>query len=441
MPFDTLNLSKPLLAALADLGMVEPTPIQQKAFPIIMSGRDVIGIAQTGTGKTYAYMLPLLRMLTYSEQREPRVLIMVPTRELVLQMVTEVKKLTAHMSTRVVGVYGGTNINTQKQALAGGLDILVATPGRLLDLALTHTLSFKAVRHVVIDEMDELLGLGFRPQLKRVFDLLPAKRQHLLFSATMTEDVDDIVQEYFRDPEIIEVTRAGTPLAQIRQSGYLVPNFNTKVNLLTHLLQTQEAMEKVLIFCPSKRLADVVYERLERVFPGQFSVIHGNKSQNFRMNAVTAFEKNRLRGLISTDLMARGVDLSEVTHVINLDVPDEPETYIHRIGRTGRADADGEAIVFVSDMEAAYREAIEALMEQPIPMHELPEDVEISDQLIPDELPAEAGKNIQRFVAPLATKGAFHEKTDKNKKFNKGNKTLWMREKKYSKPIKKKGKR
>jgi ATP-dependent RNA helicase RhlE len=440
MTFEALNLNKALLQALAELQMTEPTPIQAKSFPIIMSGRDVIGIAQTGTGKTFAYLLPLLRQLNYSEQRDPRILILVPTRELVIQLVGEIKKLTPYMHARIAGVYGGTNMNTQKIEVAKGLDILVATPGRLLDLALTNNLSIKSVRHLVIDEMDEMLSLGFRPQLKRVFDLLPQRRQNLLFSATITEDVDALMEDYFRDPVFIEVIRSGTPLARIKQSGYAVPNFNTKVNLLVHMMKSEDVYQKVMIFCPSKRLADLVHTRLDRIFPEQFNVIHGNKSQNFRLNAVAAFEKGRIRGLIATDLMARGVDVTDVTHVINIDVPQDAETYIHRIGRTGRADADGEAIIMVAESEVEQMIAIETLMQKEVELEDLPEEIEVSDQLIPEELPQPTGKNLQRFVAPTVTKGAYHEKLGRNKKVNQGNKAKYLRDKKYSKPIKKKRK-
>jgi ATP-dependent RNA helicase RhlE len=441
MNFEELNLHAPLLNALADLGLTEPTPIQTKAFSVIMAGRDVVGIAQTGTGKTFAYLLPLLRRMTYSEQRDPRVLILVPTRELVVQMVKEIEKLTKYMTVRVAGVYGGTNINTQKQVVAAGLDVLVATPGRLLDLALTNNLSLKSVRHLVIDEVDEMLGLGFRPQLTMIFDVLPKRRQNLLFSATMTEEVDGLLEVFFNDPVFVEVMRAGTPLAKIRQQAYAAPNFYTKINLLIHLLESDDSMEKVLVFCPNKRLADLLYDRLERRFEGQFNVIHGNKSQNFRLNAVVAFERNLLRGLIATDLMARGVDVTDVTHVINMDTPDEAETYVHRIGRTGRADREGMALLFFTEAEQAAKTDIETLMQISIPALPLPAEVTVANELVLEEMDQPTGKNIERYVAPKRPTGAFHEKLAKNKKVNKGNKAKHLRDMKYTKPIKKKQKR
>lgn len=437
MTFADLNLNTPLLNALEDLGLQEPTVIQQKAFSVIMSGRDVVGIAQTGTGKTYAYLLPILRQYTFSKQKEPRILILVPTRELVVQMVEEVKKLSKYLSIRVEGVYGGTNINTQKQLVSEGLDLLVATPGRLLDLTLTGYLNLKFVKHLVIDEMDEMLSLGFRAQLMRVFDLLPKKRQNLLFSATMSEDVDDMINEHFRGPVLVEAVRAGTPLERIEQTCYQAPNFYSKINLLAHLLEQDESMQKVLIFGPSRRLADLIHNQLEEKFPDQFEIVHANKSQNFRLNAVAAFEKGMRRGLICTDVLARGLDVTDVTHVINVDTPEDPETYIHRIGRTGRADKDGKAVLFTTEAEQPQKEAIETLMGRSIPEIGWPEEVEVSLKLIESErfhVP-----EVKLKLRPKPT-GAFHDKLAKNKKVNKGNKTKHLRDLKYKKP-KSKGKK
>lgn len=435
MTFVDLNLNTPLLAALSDLGYTAPTPIQQKVFSVAMSGRDVVGIAQTGTGKTFAYLLPILRQLTFSKQKEPRVLILVPTRELVVQLVGEVRKLTAYMNTRVEGVYGGTNINTQKELVGNGLDILVATPGRLMDLALGRYVNLKYIRHFVIDEVDEMLSLGFRVQLTTILDLLPSRRQNLMFSATMTEEVDELINVFFNAPATIEATRSGTPLDRILQGAYQVPNFYTKLNLLEHLLATDDSMQKVLIFSPSKRTADLIQRHLDNQFPDQFETIHSNKSQNFRMNAVVKFEKGLCRGLIATDLLARGLDVTDVTHVINVDTPAEPETYIHRIGRTGRADRDGSSLLFVAESERPAQEAIEALMARPIPLLPFPEGVEISGHLLDEErYTPGSGKNYLP-PQPAVRTGAFHEKKKKNKKVNLGNKTKHLREMKYKKPI------
>ncbi|MBL7798821.1 MAG: DEAD/DEAH box helicase [Saprospiraceae bacterium] len=436
--FDTLNLSTPLLNALRDLRLTQPTPIQEKAFPVVMSGRDVVGIAQTGTGKTYAYLLPILRQLAFSKQKDPRVLILVPTRELAIQVAGEIQKLTTYMSVRTLAVYGGVNINTQKLAVQAGVDILVGTPGRVLDMALSRFLLLSSVRQLVIDEVDEMLNLGFRVQLTGLLDRLPARRQNLLFSATMTDEVDDLIETFFNGPVPVEVTRAGTPLEKIRQSAYRVSNFHTKLNLLEHLLATDDSIAKTLIFCPSKRLADMVQERLEDRFPGRFSVIHSNKSQNFRINAVKKFDAGELRGLITTDLLARGLDVTDVTHVLNLNTPDTPEAYIHRIGRTGRADSEGAAITFVTEAEREYQSAIEALMGKEIPMLPLPEGLHISLDLIPEELPSSPMVNYLPKHTLKHSQGAFHEKKAKNKKVNLGNRRINAKKQKYKKPIKKK---
>ena len=237
MTFKDLNLTTPLRNAIDDLGFENPTPIQQKSFNIISSGRDVVGIAQTGTGKTFAYGLPILKSLSFSKQDNPRVLVLVPTRELVVQVVEEFEKIAKYTNVRIQGVYGGTNINTQKQMLAQGLDILVATPGRLYDLAVSRALQLKSIQKLVIDEVDVMLDLGFRFQITNIFDLIPERRQNIMFSATMTKDVDALITDFFINPERVSVALSGTPLNNITQTRYNVPNFYTKVNVLNSLLK------------------------------------------------------------------------------------------------------------------------------------------------------------------------------------------------------------
>lgn len=387
MTFNDLNLNKPLLKALADLEFEYPTPIQEKAFPKIMSGCDLVGIAQTGTGKTLAYLLPILRQMTYSDQRDPRVLILVPTRELVLQVAGEISKLAAHSTIRVGAVYGGTNINTQKKLIYEGLDIIVATPGRLLDLNLTGIMRFKNIQKVVIDEVDEMLNLGFRVQIMNILERLPERRQNLMFSATLTPEVQAIIAAYFQNPLTIEIAVHGTPIEKIVQQAYLVPNFQTKVNLLESLLKNNPELSKVLVFVATKKMADRLFEQIDSRFPEKAGVMHSNKSQNFRIRTLQQFTGDEIRMLIATDIIARGLDITDVTHVINFDIPDLPADYIHRIGRTGRADKDGIAISFVSDMEKEYFEAIEALMHRSIDVLLLPEDVQVSDVYLEEERP------------------------------------------------------
>ena len=421
MAFEKLNLSKPLSNALNDLGYIHATPIQEKAFPIIMSGKDVIGIAQTGTGKTFAYLLPILRQLKYSNQKHPRVLIIVPTRELVLQIVKEIEKLSTYTSIRFLAVYGGTNIKTQKQLVYNGVDIIVATPGRLVDLALTGLLRLKDIRQLVIDEVDQMLSLGFRQQLLSFMETLPLKRQNLMFSATMNEEIESVIAKYFYQPEKIEITPHGTPLEKIIQVCYHVPNFNTKVNLLEYLLNTDSNLSKVLVFVGTKKLADNLFDQLKTKFPDDVVVLHSNLSQTARINSLKQFHEGSKRILVATDIVARGLDISDVTHVINFDTPETPEDYIHRIGRTGRAKKEGTAITFVNEAEQKYQVVIETIMNKAIPYEQLPEKVVISKMLTDDEMPKIADKIQQKKGKDKYVPGpAFHEKKEKNKKVNLG---------------------
>jgi ATP-dependent RNA helicase RhlE len=419
MTFQDLNLNPALFNALNDLGFETPTPIQGRSFPVAMSGTDLVGLAQTGTGKTLAYLLPCLRKWSFTKEKHPTILVIVPTRELVAQIVEEAEKLTAYMNVRILGVFGGANINIQAQNVINGVDLLVATPGRLLDLALSGALKLKAVKRVVIDEVDELLSLGFRPQLVRVLDMLPPKRQNLMFSATMDEEVEQFIQTFFNTPQFVEAAPSGTPLAGIEQRGYTVPNFNSKINFLKLLLSDTAAMQKVLVFIGSKKLADDVAQALEPLFAEQVGVIHGNKSQNFRFQAVENFKTGLHRILIATDVVARGLDVAEVSHVINFDMPEIAQDYLHRIGRTGRADKRGIAITFIHPDDAERQTEIETLMQQAIPMLPLPEDLVLSDVLTEDEKPKIFMKTIEVKIPKREDVGpAFHEKSLKNQKYN-----------------------
>ena len=430
--FNDFNLPKQLENAIADLGFTSPTPIQEKAFPVILSGKDVVGIAQTGTGKTFAYMLPILYEYKFSKQITPRVLILVPTRELVLQLVEMIERFTKYITIRVVGVYGGTNINTQKMAVAQGVDVLVATPGRLYDLAVSRAVRLNDVKKLVIDEVDVMLDLGFRPQLTGIFELLKERRQNIMFSATMTEEIDALIDDYFISPVKISIALSGTPLDNIEQSCYPVTNFYTKVNLLKHLLKDKNEFRKVLVFVSNKKNADRLFEAMEEVYGQETAIIHSNKSQNYRIKSVEQFDEGKNRILVATDVIARGLDLEKISHVINFDTPAFPENYMHRIGRTGRAEEHGKSILFYTGQEEKAKLAIEELMSYQIPVIEFPEEVKISKETIPEERPDESGsygKNIKKVVRGEA----FHEKKDKNKKTNQGGSYL-RKMKKYKKP-------
>lgn len=417
MNFSDLNLNTPLLNALDDQGLTTPTLIQERAFSPIMSGKDLVGIAQTGTGKTLAYLLPCLRHWKFDKKKTPQILIIVPTRELVMQVMQEVEKLTTYMNVDVKGVYGGANIKTQSKSIYEGCDVLVATPGRLYDIIMLGVLKLKGIKRVVIDEIDEMLNQGFRRQLVDILDILPQKRQNLMFSATLTEDVETFINDYFYTPDKIEAAPSGTPLKDIEQSIYELPNYYTKINLLKLLLNKEDEFNKVLVFTATKKLADLLFEEIDGDYPDQIGVIHSNKAQNNRFNTVKKFHSGEYRILIATDLVARGIDISEVSHVINFDIPEVPENYIHRIGRTGRADKKGNAIAFVTEKESGYFANIELMMNQKVDVVNLPEELEISTRLTADEMPQISDKEINVKAPPKREVGpAFHEKLEKNKK-------------------------
>ena len=435
MTFNDLDLSNQLQYAIDDLGFENPTPIQEQAFSVVRSGKDVVGIAQTGTGKTFAYMMPILRDLKFSKQQHPRILVLVPTRELVIQVVDEIEKLANYINVRVLGVYGGTNINTQKQSILQGQDIIVATPGRLYDLGLSNALKLKSIQKLVIDEVDVMLDLGFRFQLMNIFDIIPERRQNILFSATMTEDVNALIYDYFKNPKKISIAVSGTPLDNIEQVSYNIPNFFTKVNLLHHLLRDKQTFHKVLIFVAFKRTADYLFKQLEEVFSSEICVIHSNKTQNYRIRSIKQFDEGKNRILLATDVMARGLDFDNVSHVINFDTPDFPENYMHRIGRTGRAEKAGKTILLSTEKEQPAKSEIEDLMNYQIPIMEIPEEVEISKLLTEDERPKEDNEQSKNRTALEYVPGpAFHEKSEKNSKVNLGGSYRREIAKKYKKP-------
>ncbi|MBD0777929.1 DEAD/DEAH box helicase [Maribacter sp. ANRC-HE7] len=432
--FEDFKIKKQLKKAIADLGFIAPTPIQQKSYSPILGGADFVGIAQTGTGKTIAYLLPILQDLKFSDQPHPRVLILAPTRELVIQIVEQIEKLTPYMSIRVVGVYGGSNnIDRQKRAVAEGQDIVVGTPRRLYDLALSNVLRLKSIKKLVIDEVDVMLDFGYKTQLKNIFGYLPEKRQNILFSATMTTYVDELMTDFLVNPIRKTIAISGTPLENISQETYTVPNFYTKVNLLNHLLKDKEEYSKVLIFVASKVNADRLAEVLD--FESEISVIHSSKEQNHRIKSIDKFEKGTSRILIATDVIARGIDIEKISTVISFDTPFYPENYIHRIGRTGRAGEQGRSILFYNEKEEVLKDAIESLMNYKIPFLELPKEVEVSTELTPEEEIKPIDPQDETDTDPGIKRGAsFHAKSAKNSKER-------AKEKSYERKIKQKYKK
>jgi ATP-dependent RNA helicase RhlE len=434
--FKDFKIKKQLQNALVDLGFEKPTPIQQESYSTILGGFDFVGIAQTGTGKTIAYLLPILQDLKFSDQPNPRVLVLAPTRELVIQIVEQIEKLSSYLSVRVLGVYGGTNnIKAQKNAIAEGQDIIVGTPRRLYDLALTNVLRLKSIKKLVIDEVDIMLDFGYKTQLKNIFEYLPEKRQNILFSATMTTYVDELIDGFLVNPIKKTIAISGTPLENIRQESYAVPNFYTKANLLNYILENKNEYSKVLIFVATKVSANRLFETLK--FGPEISVIHSSKEQNHRTKSIEKFANGTSRILIATDVIARGIDIEKITTVISFDTPFYPENYIHRIGRTGRAKEQGRAILFYSEKEIGLKEEIENLMNYNIPFNEFPKEVEVSSQLTPEEKikPAEPQELPDKMPAS-GVGAAFHEKSAKNSKEKKAKKSYrTLLKERYKKPI------
>ena len=414
MGFQELNISKQILRALENVGFEEPTPIQKEVFPLSRAGKDVIGIAQTGTGKTLAYLIPMLMKLHYAQGLVPRALVVVPTRELVVQVCESVELLTEYMDIRCVGVYGGTNIRTQQDRVFDGIDLLVATPGRFMDIYYNGILRTKLIKTVVVDEADRLMDLGFLPQLKSIFEVLPERHQTLLFSATFSEAVAKLAEDFLVNPVRVEVARQATPVEEVTQERYDVPNIMTKINLLKTLLEDKDNFRKVMVFTETKRNADRIVERLADYWQGELSVIHSNKAQNTRLKALRAFKEGDSRILVASDVAARGIDVQDVTHVINFDIPSMAEEYVHRIGRTARAGKEGVAISFVSASEEERFDEIERLIGQQVPVLELPDGLEISDVLL-DEEKVQTNNIVYQRGVPRGG-GAFHDKKAKNAK-------------------------
>lgn len=437
--FGQIKLSKPLLRALEDLHLSAPTPIQEKAFPVISSGRDCVCLSQTGTGKTLAYLLPVLRQLDYSTQKHPRVLILSPTRELVQQVVDNLRLLCKYSSIRYTGVYGESNINHQKQALFNGVDILVATPGRLIDLMLSRSVLLSSIKKLVVDEVDEMFNLGFRSQMTQILDALPRKKQNISFSATLSEESQELINRYFVEPEYVELVSRGTAAEKIRQSVFVVPNLNTRFNLFKHLMAHREGFVKVLVFVKNKDMAAELEQELAG-FGEEAGVIHSNKSQANRFKSIEGFEQGRHRLLVATDVVARGLDFKGLSHVVNFDLPSSPETYIHRIGRTGRAGKSGFAISLISEAQLPQLSAIEKFLGRKIEREENPQDLEVSDLLREEEMPKTRVKKLPS-KKTASGGGAFHEKKGKNKKIQLGGKRRQEKQRRALEKSRKKRKR
>lgn len=419
--FEDFKFNRQVLNAIADAGYTEPTPVQQKAMPPILNGQDVMGIAQTGTGKTAAYVLPIIMKLKYAQGESPRALILAPTRELAMQIDENIRTFAKYTDLRVVVLYGGLGPKTQIEQVNKGVDIIVATPGRFMDIYLAGHIQTKPLQVLVLDEADKMMDMGFMPQINRILEVVPRKRQNLLFSATMSDKVHQLSGNFLEFPTVVEVTPQATPAQTINQAVYMVPNLKTKINLLKSLLESTDEVTKLIIFCKTRTTAEDVYKFLQRRFgDGNVKVLHANKGQNTRINSMNSFKNDEVKILVATDVASRGIDVTDVSHVVNFDVPFVTEDYVHRIGRTGRAQQSGEAITFCSPAETYYLNKIEKLIRQSVPVKQLPAEVFVEET--PYEERQAQAKQIddQKRAENPDFKGAFHEKktATQRKKFD-----------------------
>ena len=411
--FEDLKVNKSILKAIKELGFETPTPIQEKAIPVVRSGMDVLGIAQTGTGKTAAYLLPIFMKLVKAEGEDPRVLIIVPTRELSIQVGEDIEELTQYSNIRHAAVYGGIGWTKHADLIKPGIDILVATPGRLWDLYKSGAVSLKKIKTLVIDEADRMLDMGFMPQIRQLLEIIPVKRQNLLFSATFNEFVEEMSHEFLDFPERVEIAPSATPAQLVQQSYYKVPNFRTKLNLVRHLLKDEEVFNRVLIFVRTKEHAESVFKIIKRKTEGEKRILHSNKGQNTRINAINAFKDGEIRILISTDVSSRGLDVTLISHVINFDLPQRYEDYVHRIGRTARANNYGEAITLIDQSEEYHWRKIEEIIRMEVVEKEIPDEVEIEKTPMAENQQQLREIDRQKRMEDPDFKGAFHVKKHK----------------------------
>lgn len=413
MTFDQLKITRQYLNAIEDLGYQEATEIQIAVIPRVMAGQDVIGIAQTGTGKTAAYVLPLLQLMKFHQPDGPRCLILVPTKELVVQVGRTVEELAKYTDLKKVDLYGGVGPKAQIEQLNQGVDIIVATPGRFLEVYSKREINPKKFKYVVLDECDRMMDMGFWPQLREIQEKIPQKKQQLLFSATFPEKVERIADNFLLFPQRVEVSPPATPATTVAQFIYELPNFKAKLNMLLHMLQSDERMNRAIVFVKTKEQATSIAKFLERSALGEIRTLHSNKGQNARINAIDDFKSGDVRVLVSTDVSARGIDVIEVSHVINFNIPTNYDDYVHRIGRTGRAFKTGTAVSFVDFSEEYHVKKIEKLIKQPIERIPIPSSVIVEETPFDEFQDQMREIDRQKRIENPDFKGAFHEKKNK----------------------------
>jgi ATP-dependent RNA helicase RhlE len=367
--FAELGLSPELQRAVQDAGYDCPTPIQREAIPLALKGRDLMGLAQTGTGKTAAFVLPTIQLLSGGPKRL-RALVLVPTRELAVQVHASVEKYGVHSGIEAADIYGGVAIGPQEKALRRGVDFVVATPGRLIDHLERQNVVFDDLEILILDEADRMLDMGFAPQINRIVREIPPYRQTMLFSATMPPEVEALARKYLRKPVVVQVGRRSQAVNTVTHAVYPVPR-SRKTSLLLHLLENEVALDSVLIFMRTKHGADKLLGELRQAGV-QAEAMHGDRSQAERTRALERFKSGETRVLVATDIAQRGLDIAGISHVVNYDVPQQAEDYVHRIGRTGRAAATGDAYTFMSPDEISMVRLVESVLGQPIPRISVP---------------------------------------------------------------------
>ena len=413
MTFSDLKVTRQYLDALEDMGISEPTEIQSKAIPRIRAGQDVIGIAQTGTGKTLAFLLPLMAMLSHAQGQGPRCVILTPAKELALQIAEVAKRLAARTDLRVEVVYGGVGHRAQQARLEEGCDLVVATPGRFMELYLRQAFQTGSIAHLVLDEADRMMDLGFMPQLRKLLEILPTKRQNLLFSATYPPKTEAMAGEFLLWPTRVEASPQSTPVETVIQSGYRADNFGTKLNLLSSLLTALPEETQALLFVREKDQAERIGQRIAQAVSPSVRTLHANKGQNSRIHAMDQFKEGELRFLVATDVASRGIDVPQLDLVINVTVPRDPHDYIHRIGRTGRAKREGRAITMIDPSERAALQRIEGLLGTTLSIAPLPEDITVESTPKWEAQAMARAVDREKRKADPNFKGAFHEKKRK----------------------------
>ena len=410
MRFNELKLTRQFLNAAADAGYEIATPIQQKAIPPLLSGQDVIGIAQTGTGKTAAFLLPLLQTLKYAKGNAPRGLILAPSKELVVQIHQEAASFASYTDLRIIALYGGVGPKKQIEEISKGTDVIVSTPGRFLDIYSRGYIDVKRLKHIVLDEADRMMDMGFMPQIRKVQEVVPTKRQNILFSATFPSRVENLAKEFLLWPTRIEVTTESTAAVTITQYKLPLPNHRTKIAFIEWYVREKLKDDRLLIFTRRKEEAENLFKYLDRSFDTEVRAVHSNKGQNTRINSMQDFRTGAVQILIATDVASRGIDVPETKWVINASVPRDPRDYIHRIGRTGRAFREGSALTLVDPAERFALERIESLTGEAL--RDFPDPPKLEQFETPRQEKQNQAREIDREMRKRDPnyKGAFHQK-------------------------------